>query len=154
MPREHRTRRPMPYPLPNPSAPIARPPALRVVRGELVPSPTVDAAPARRRRWYVRLHQPEVPRTRRRPCWGRVAAWTLGGLLAAAAIAGLVWLIVLAVLELIAIVTALVALVVAWVQANWAWLVLGVIAVLALLVRLGSSSCAGLHCGGCRGGHR
>jgi len=152
MPRDHRTRRPMPHPLARPSStPLTRPPVLRVVPGDLVPSRTVDTAPVRRRHWYVR---PPLPH--RGPDWGRVAAWTFGLLAGAAAIAGLVWLLVLAVAELVAILTALVALVVAWVQANWVWLVLGAIAVLVLLVRLGgSSSCAGLHCGGCRGGrHR
>jgi hypothetical protein len=146
----------MPHPLVRPSSPpTARPPALRVVPGELAPSRAADNAPARRRRWYVLLPQPgNPPHQRRRPDWGRVAAWTLGGLAATAAIGGLVWLIVLAVTELVAIVTALVALVVAWVQENWVWLVLGAIALLMLLVRLGGSSCAGLHCGGCRGGHR
>lgn len=151
MPRDHRTRRPMPHPLVRTSsAPLTRPPALRVVPGDLVPTRTVDTAPTRSRRWYVQL-----PRPRHGPGWARVAAWTLGGLASAAAIAGLVWLIVLAVVELVAIVTALVALVVAWVQMNWAWLVLAAIALLWLLARTRASSrCSGLHCGGCRGGHR
>lgn len=123
---------------------VYRPPAVRVVPGELVASRLVGPPPVRRSRWQVRS-------PRRRPRWGRVAAWTLGLLAAGAAIAGAVWLLVLAVLELIVAVTALIALAVAWVQAHWVWLVLAGGALLWLLARAGgSSSCAGLHCGGCR----
>lgn len=148
MQRDQGTRRPMPHPLVRPSAtPPPRPPALRVVPGDLVSSSVVDATPARRQRWDG---QPPLPR--QRPAWGRVAAWTAGGLAGAAALAGLVWLLVLAVLELVAIVTALVTLVVAWVQTHWVWLVLGAAVLLWLFVRTRGSSCSGLHCGGCRGG--
>lgn len=147
MPRDHRPRRPMPHPLPT-SAPLTRPPARRVVPGQVVPLRPVTVVPARRQRWCLRPPH-------RRPGWGRVVGWNLAGLAGAAAIGGLVSLAVLAVLELVEIVTAMVTLAVAWLQANWPWLVLGAIALLLLLARLrGSSPCSGLHCGGCRGGHR
>lgn len=67
-------------------------------------------------------------------------------LVALAALAGLVWVIVLAVLAIVAAVTAAIA----WVQAHAVLIIVGAV-VLLLLCCGGAASCAGLHCGGCRG---
>ena len=117
-----------------------RAPVVRVVTGELVAT----------RRELMPLRRAWIRVPARRVSWGRVAlraAGVLGGL---AVVAGVVWLVVKAVLSLI----AEVLFVVAWVQAHL--LVIGVAAVIILLVLFllsagsGRSSCAGLHCGGCR----
>ncbi len=91
--------------------------------------------------------------SRRRPRWRGVRPWltALAGLAVAAAFAGLVWLLVKAVLALVGEVLVLVALVAAWVAAYWVRLLLAGGLLLFLLGRVGGrSSCAGLHCGGCR----
>jgi hypothetical protein len=76
--------------------------------------------------------------------------WLAGGVVAAAAIAGMVWLLILAITALVAAVTSAVTAVVAWLSAHLPLLVL---AGLALLLVLGwtGSRCAGLQCRGCRG---
>jgi hypothetical protein len=141
MPRDHRPDH----------QPLERPPALRVVPGEVMAS-RLEHLPSRRGQGRLVPGVPWVPRVAwRRAPWGRIALWTVGVLVAGAAAAGLLWLLVQAVLGLVAAVAVLIALIVAWVHAHWVWLVLGAALLLFLLLRLkvGSSSCAGLHCGGC-----
>lgn len=124
------------------SAPSAhRPPALRVVPGELVAT-RLELMPVRRS-W--------IPIPVRPVSWARVALQAAGVLGALAVVAGAEWLVVAAVLLLIADVAVLVALVVAWVQAHLLLIVAAVGLLLFLFLRFGRSSCAGLHCGGCRG---
>ncbi len=133
MPREYRTDQPL----------HQQAPAPRVIEGQVVAT-RVERRPARRV-WT----RPALPRPR--IGWGQLALRAAGVLAASAAVVGLGWLLVKAVMSLVTGLLVLVALVVAWVQANWLWLVLAAGLLLFLLARFGSrSSCAGLHCGGCR----
>ncbi len=121
---------------------------VRVVEGELVAF-RVEQPPARRA-WT----RPALPRPGlRRPqiSWGPVSLRAAAVLVVVAVVAGLVWLTVQALLSLVTGLLVLVALVVGWVHANWLWLLLAAGLALFLLARFGSrSSCAGLHCRGCR----
>jgi hypothetical protein len=88
---------------------------------------------------------------RRAHGWPR-KRWPLrlaAGVLAAAAIAGVVWLLILAVTALIAAVGSAVAAVVAWLSAHLPLLVLAGLAILLVLGSTGAR-CAGANCPGCR----
>jgi hypothetical protein len=127
---------------------LCRPPAPRIVPGELVAA-RIEPAPSRRVWGRLVPRAPEVAWGQL--AWGRIALRAVGLLAAVAVAAGLVWLAVQAVLSLIATVVALVAFVAAWVQAHLLFIVLGGALLLYLLIRIWfGSSCAGLHCGGCR----
>ncbi len=129
----------------HPTNPPDRPVGLAVVRvvdGELVAS-RVEQPPARRAWTRPGPRRPRI-------CWGLVSLRATAALAGFAVVAGLVWLMVQALLALVVELLALVALVVGWVHANWVWLLLAAGLLLFLLARrVGSSSCAGLHCRGC-----
>ncbi len=118
------------------------------MEGELVAC-RVEQPPARRA--WPRSGLPRPGLRRPRISWGPVSLRAAAVLAVVAVVAGLVWLTVQALLLLLAELLALVGLVVGWVHANWLWLVLaaGVVVWLLARARAGSSSCAGLHCGGC-----
>ncbi len=125
-------------PIPDPpagwaGAELARVTSPRLARPPAVHTPiTLDA---------VVLHHPPAPR------WPRLLAGLVVIAVAVAAVAGLVWVGVLAVLSAIATVTAAIA----WLKAHlWALILAGL--ALLLLLGGGGAACAGLHCGGCRGG--
>jgi energy-converting hydrogenase Eha subunit A len=94
----------------------------------------------RRFEWLPRLAWPSAR------VWARIAA----GVLAVAAVAGVVWAVVAAVSALVAAVSAAVSTATAWVSTYWPALA-GIAVVLLLLGGAGGAKkCVGLHCGGCR----
>lgn len=113
--------------------------------GRLVDVREVAELPGRRLHVVAELRELPVPRPTRWPARPWLAtAYAVG----AAAAAGLVVLVVMAVVALVSTVVAAITAAVAWVSAN---LALILAAVVALVLVLGGSKCAGLHCGGCRG---
>jgi hypothetical protein len=124
-------------PLKYPPAPI-----IPAIEGQLVPTRrpplVVDA---------VVLHPSTDPPGSRWRERLRLLGTVAGALAACALLGGLGWLAASAVLALYAELVALVG----WLRRNWLPCLLIAVAALWLLLRAGgATSCAGLHCGGCR----
>jgi len=110
----------------------------------------LQPAPAANRRVHVitgvvtAVHTVATPpRVRQRARFWLTGAAAIGAM---SLLVGFVWLVVLAVTSLIAAVTTAAA----WAAAHWVWIALAAAGLLFLLIRAGGTSCAGLHCGGCR----